>query len=491
MRSSIKTVAYMSLALAVVASGCSSKKSRNYGSTVAPSTSSGTAAPVSSNTTAPVATQNATPAALTSALVASWNLEEVLEVDMATGQVNNRWSTGQGPIDIAHGFTESYVANAMSQDVTVIDRLANGTTTPIDLTSTPITGVSFLSFLDNVLKPLVRPTGIATTPNRTKIYTANLLNITAIDASTKTPTKSILGLSSINLTNLINDPAQALQNFIAAPVQGLGFAKIAATNQYALATSMITGKVARIDVATDRVVDYIDVGRAPIGIAIANGKAYVACALSQDIHVIDVATGTSLTTIKAGMVPVDVAANPGEDKIYVANAVSGDISVIDTTADAVVDTLPAGLSVTQIFSQLGVTLPNGSGSTGINAALNGFLQGFTGGMSNPSSFGAILGGGAGGSGSGLSSILSPANLINGVMTGFLAYAGVNQQALAGLNLPALGIMSLGVSHSDEYVCAGNALMGQLAITEITNKNVNAINGLTGLGPVDIAPLWRR
>ena len=98
---------------------------------------------------------------------------------------------------------------------------------------------------------------------------------------------------------------------------------------------------------------------------------------------------------------------------------------------------------------------------------------------------------AGGSGSGLGSILSPANLINGVLTGFLAYAGVNQQALAGLNLPALGIMSLGVSHSDEYVCAGNALMGQLAITEITNKNVNTVNGLTGLGPVDIAPLWRR
>ncbi|HBP21989.1 MAG TPA: hypothetical protein DEA08_29920, partial [Planctomycetes bacterium] len=443
MRSSIKTVAYMSLALAVVASGCSSKKSRNYGSTVAPSTSSTTAAPVSSNTNAPVATTvpPATPAPLTSALVASWNLEEVLEVDLATGQVNNRWATGKGPIDVAHGFTESYVANAMSQDVTVVDRLANGTTTPIDLTATPITGVSFLSFLDNVLKPLVRPTGICTTPNRTKIYTANLLNITAIDASTKTPTKSILGLSSINLTNLLSNPGQALQNFISAPVQGLGFAKVAATNQYALATSMITGKVARIDVATDRVVDYVDVGRAPIGIAIANDKAYVACALSQDIYVIDIATGTVVTSIKAGMVPVDVAASPSEDKIYVANAVSGDISVIDTTADAVVDTLPAGMSVTQIFNQLGVTLPSGtSGTTGINAALNGFLQGFTGGMTNPSSFGAILGGGAGGSGSGLGSILSPANLINGVLTGFLAYAGVNQQALAGLNLPALGIM---------------------------------------------------
>jgi YVTN family beta-propeller protein len=489
---SLKTVALIALALSVgVSVGCSKSKRRNSASTVAPSTTAATntntnTAPVATAAPPPVAVVNpppAAPAPLTSALVASWNLKEVLEVDMATGQVNNRWPTGDGPIDMAHGLTETYVANAMSQDVTVIDRLANNTSQTIDISSTPITGISFLSFLDNVLKPLVRPTGIVVTPNKQKIYTANLLNVVSIDAATKTPTKSILGLSSISLTGLISNPGQALSNFMAAPVQGLGMAKLAATNQYVLATCMITGKVMRIDAMTDRVVDYIDVGRAPLGIAIARNKAYVACVLSQEIYVIDVATGAVLTTIKAGMIPVDVAVNPNEDRIYVANAVSGDITVIDTMADQVVDTMPAGMAISQIFTQLGITLPSGSGG-GIGGALNGFLQGFTGGMTNPASFGALITGGGGG-------LLSPGNLINGLLSGFLAYAGINQAALGGLNLPGIGIMSIGVSHSDEYICAGNAFMGQLALTEIANKNVSTVSGLTGLGPVDIEPMWRR
>lgn len=484
MRKNNTSIAIVTLALAAaLTAGCSSKKSDRGASTVAPATS---AAPVTSNTTTPVTTQAppATPAKITSALVASFDLDEVIEVDLATRTVSNRWPVGDGPTDLVNGLTETYVANTMSQDITVIDRLAGNVSQTIDVTSTPITGVSFLSFLDNVLKPMVRPTGIGVTPNGTKIYSANLLNVTAIDAATLTPTKSIVGLSPINLQSLISNPSQALSNFMAAPVQGLGMAKITCTNQYALATCLITGKVMRIDVMTDRVVDYVDVGRAPMGIAVARNKAYVACALSQDVYVIDLATGMVTGQLQAGMIPTDVAAGPNEDVIYVANTVSGDISVIDTTTDQVVDTLPAGMAIAQIFNQMGITLPTGAGG-GIGGALNGFLQGFTGGMTNPSSFGNLIsGGGSGG-------LLSPGNLINGLLTGFLAYAGVNQQALAGLNLPAIGILSVAVAHDDNYVAAGNALMGELAITDVPTKQVDAITGLTGLGPVDIATVWRR
>lgn len=482
MRKTNTSFAIATLALAaVISGGCSSKSSKNYASTVAPSTSTTTGG----TTTAAVTTQAppATPAALTSAMVASFNLDEVIEVDLETRTISNRWPVGDGPTDLVNGLTETFVANTISQDITVIDRLAGSVSQTIDVTSIPVTGVSFLSFLDNILKPMVRPTGIAVTPNGRKIYSANLLNVTAIDGATLTPTKSILGLSPISLTNLISNPSQALQNFMAAPVQGLGFAKVTCTNQYALATSMVTGKVVRIDVQTDRVVDYIDVGRAPMGIAVARDKAYVACALSQEVYVIDLVTGTVVAQLQAGMIPTDVAVSPDESTIYVANTVSGDISVIDTTTDSVVDTLPAGMAISQIFSQMGITLPTGAGG-GIGGALNGFLQGFTGGMTNPSSFGTLVGGSS-------TSLLSPANLINGLLTGFLAYAGVNQQALAGLNLPAVGILSVAVAHNPDYVCAGNALMGELAITDVPTKTVNAITGLTGLGPVDVATVWRR
>ena len=86
----------------------------------------------------------------------------------------------------------------------------------------------------------------AITPNKAKIYSANLLNVTAIDATSMTVKKSMLGLNTINLQSLISNPSGALQSFLAAPVRGLGMAKIAATNDYALATCMITGTVMRI-----------------------------------------------------------------------------------------------------------------------------------------------------------------------------------------------------------------------------------------------------
>lgn len=481
-----QTLAIASVGLLVLPGCGSGGKSRRDASTVAPSTS-GTPAPTTS--TAPITTQTPptttppAPTLLTDALVSSFSLKELIQVDAATGQTSNRWALGDGPTDVAnHGFF-AYAANTLSQDVTVVDRLANNVVTTIDVTSVPVTGISLLGFMDPILKPMVRPTGIAVTPNGAKAFTANLLNVTVIDTTTNRPVKSILGLAPLNLSTILSNPLGAVQSFLAAPVQGLGMAKVAATNDYALATCMITGKVMRIDARTNSVVDYTAVGRAPIGISIARNKAYVACALSQEIAVVDVLTGQLLRTIRAGMIPVDVSANQAEDKIYVANAVSGDITVIDTAADIVVDTLPAGLSIAGIFQQMGITVPTGTNG-GISGLLNGFLQGFTGGMTNPGSFGNLITGGGG-------SLLSPGNLINGLLSAFLAYAGINQQALSGLNLPAFGIWSVAVAHNPNYVVSGNAFMGTLGVTEISRRNVSSILGLTGLGPADVSCVWRR
>ena len=89
------------------------------------------------------------------------------------------------------------------------------------------------------------------------------------------------------------------------------------------------------------------------------------------------------------------------------------------------------------------------------------------------------------------SLLSPGNFINGLISGFLAYAGINQQMLAGMNLPAIGVWSVAVAHNPEYVCSANAFMGDLAVTSITPRTVNALQGLAGLGPADVTTVWRR
>lgn len=435
------------------------------------------------NSTNPIPTSNY----LTDTLVSSFAMQEVAQVDAKTGQVAVTWATGNGPVDVVNNGTMAFTANTMGQSVTVIDRLANNVVTEIDVTQSPLTGLSLLNFMDSLLKPLVRPTGIAVTPNGRKIYSANLLNVTAIDGTTYQPTKSILGIAPLNLAQLISSPSTAVQNFLASPIPGLGMAKVAASDTRALATCMISGKVMRIDVSTDSVIDYVDVGRAPIGIAIAGNKAYVACALSQEIWVVDILTGQVRATIPStGFIPADVAVNQAQDRIYVANAMTGDVTVIDPISDLVIDTLPAGTSVLSLFSQAGLTIPSAS-SGGFSGLLNGFLQGYTAGLSNPNSFGNLIAGGLGGGA--LGGLLSPGALVNGLITAFLSYAGFSQQMIGNLSLP--GTLSVGASHDPTLLCSSNAVTGDLAITSIPQRTVSSFLGLAGAGMSDVSPVWRQ
>lgn len=449
-------------------------------------------APINSTTpggvtsgTTPI-TSATTPAGITDTLVSSFGADEVVQVTAATGTTGNRWTTGNGPADVANWGFDAYVANTLSQDVTVIDRLANNVAATIPVKDQPNT-ITTLAFIDNaldgVIKPLVRPTGIAVNPLGTKAYSANLVNLTVINTTTNMSTKSIVGIGQINLANMLSNPGGTIQGFLAQPFPGLGVAKVAATNDFVVASCMLTGNLMRVNAQTDTVIGYTPVGRAPIGVAIANGKAYVACALAQETYVVDLITGLVRGTIRGGMLPIDVAASKAEDRVYVANALSGDISVIDTAADIIIDTLPAGLSVSGLLSQMGITLPNGT-SGGLSGALNGFLQGFTGGMTNPNSLGAAIAGGSGG-------LLSPGNLINGVLTGFLAYLGVTQQALNALNLPAMGLLSVSVANDPTYVCSADMLMGTLGVTHAPTRSVGSMMGLAGMGPVDVSCVWTR
>lgn len=451
-------------------------------------------APISSTTpggvtsgTTPITTAT-TPVntGITDTLVSSFGADEVVQVTAATGTTGNRWTTGNGPTDVANWGFDAYVANTLSQDVTVIDRLANNTAATINVADkkSEITGLAFIDDIFHpIIKPLVRPTGVAVTPLGTKAFSANLVNVTIIDTNTNQATKSIVGIAPLNVANLLTNFSTAVNQFMAQPFPGLGMAKVACNNDFAVVSCMLTGKLMRINARTDSVIDYVDVGRGPIGVAVAANKAYVACALSQETVVVDLVTGVVRARIRGGMLPIDVAAAKAEDRVYVANALSGDISVIDTAADIIVDTLPAGLSVSGLLSQMGITLPTGT-SGGLSGALNGFLQGFTGGMTNPNSLGAAIAGGSGG-------LLSPANLINGVLSGFLAYLGVTQQALNGMNIPALGLLSVSVANNPLYICSADLLMGSLGVTETQTRNVASMMGLAGMGPVDVSCVWTR
>ena len=83
-------------------------------------------------------------------------------------------------------------------------------------------------------------------------------------------------------------------------------------------------------------------GTRPIATAVnpVTNKVYVANYDSNDVTVVDGATG-STTTIIAGTRPCAVAVNPSTNKIYVANNLSNNVTVIDGATNLTV-TLPAG-----------------------------------------------------------------------------------------------------------------------------------------------------
>ena len=94
-----------------------------------------------------------------------------------------------------------------------------------------------------------------------------------------------------------------------------------------------------------------------------------------------------------------------------------------------------------------------------------------------------------GVGSGGGGLLSPASLINGLLTAFLSYAGVSQAQLNGLSLP--GTLSVGVARNPDLIATSNGVTGDLSITEASTRNVSTFSGLVGAGPADIAPIWAR
>ena len=47
-----------------------------------------------------------------------------------------------------------------------------------------------------------------------------------------------------------------------------------------------------------------------------------------------------------------------------------------------------------------------------------------------------------------------------------------------------------IALSDYLILSGNAFMGEVGVTGVSTRNVTAQTGLTGLGVVDVAAVWR-
>src|SRR5437867_4985377 len=94
----------------------------------------------------------------------------------------------------------------------------------------------------------------------------------------------------------------------------------------------LTGTVTIIDALTNEVTANVEVGIAPEGLALADGKIYVANSGSSSVSVIDSSSNTVVETIPVEIDPVDLAYDSTNKAIYVTDKSSGELSIIDTTS---------------------------------------------------------------------------------------------------------------------------------------------------------------
>jgi len=119
------------------------------------------------------------------------------------------------------------------------------------------------------------------------------------------------------------------------------------------------------------VVATVSVGDQPRGVAVQNGKVYVANNADSTVSVSDAATNTVISTVSVGANPRAIGGADGY--VYAVNIGSGNVSVIDASTDTVTATITVGASPYGIAFLNGyVYVANyGSGSVSvINAATN-------------------------------------------------------------------------------------------------------------------------
>jgi len=84
---------------------------------------------------------------------------------------------------------------------------------------------------------------------------------------------------------------------------------------------------------------------------------YVVCQASDELRVVELASGKIVSTVSVGHVPRGIVLSPDGRNIYVTNAWSDTVSLIDATTLRVVRTLPTGFEPTGIVcDRSGVTL---------------------------------------------------------------------------------------------------------------------------------------
>ena len=252
----------------------------------------------------------------------------------------------------------AYVANRLSNTVSVISGATNTVTdtiqvgiAPLDAAVNPVTNTIYVTNSDlnlnshsvsvidgstNIVTNTItlpansQPAGIAVNPVTDTIYVANCCSIGTV---------SVIDGSTNIVTNTITLPANS---------QPAGIAVNPTTNTIYV-TNHFSTTVSVIDGSTNIVTNTIPVpGPNHPAVNPSTNLIYVPNGNSDSVSVIDGSTNIVTNTIQVGIVPTAAAVNPVTNTIYVSNLSSNTISVIDGATNNVIDTISVGTEPTSV-----------------------------------------------------------------------------------------------------------------------------------------------
>ena len=103
-----------------------------------------------------------------------------------------------------------------------------------------------------------------------------------------------------------------------------------------------TDELVLADAHTGKLLGRVAVGHVPKGLYLNGRNAFVANSWSDTVSVVDTGTLQVVRTLKTGFEPNAVLADRAGDTVYTANRISNDISVIDLASGTETRRLPAG-----------------------------------------------------------------------------------------------------------------------------------------------------
>src|SRR5579859_681211 len=248
-------------------------------------------------------------------LVADYGSGTVTFVSVATGQVEAQVAVGSRPYGVVAGTSRAYVSLAGRPEVVALDlatRMVSGRTAVADF-----------------------PTGLALTRNQATLYVSHLYagTVTVIDAATLSVRGLIPGEAHANMSQFIvlsPDGARAY----------LPRTDSLAENVHLTYSTTVRPEVSVLDTASGAFgpgppIDLAQADR-PVNLPFAaavspdGGTLYIANAGSDDVTVLDLASGQARAHLSVGRNPRGLALTPDGARLFVDNTLDGTLDAFDT-----------------------------------------------------------------------------------------------------------------------------------------------------------------